>query len=79
MTVMEIEKKAKLITGRSGKPVEVILPFNIYKQLLELEMSMEIFKRKETQAGIKKAKEDIKSGRARAFRDVEAVIKWLDK
>lgn len=79
MTVTEIEKKVKLITGRGGKPVEVILPYNIYKQLLELEISMEIFTRKETQESIKRAKEDIKHGRVKAFTDVKDVIKWLDK
>lgn len=79
MTVTEIEKKAKLITGRDGRPLEVILPYNIYKQLLELERSMEIFKRRETQESIKRAKEDIKHGRIKAFSDVKDAIKWLDK
>ncbi|MDO9288453.1 MAG: hypothetical protein Q7T83_06640, partial [Thermodesulfovibrionales bacterium] len=58
MTVTEIEKKAKLITGKSGKPVKVILPYNIFKHLLELGRSMEIFSRRETQESIKRAKED---------------------
>lgn len=79
MTVTEIERKTKLITGRDGKPVEVILPYNIYKQLLELEMSMEVFNKKETQESIKRAKEDIKHGRVKAFSDVKDAIKWLDK
>lgn len=79
MTLTEIEEKAKFITNKTGKPVEVILPYNIYKRLLELEISMEIFKRKETQASIKRAKEDIKSGRVKTFDTVEDTIKWLDK
>ena len=79
MTLTEIEEKAKFITNKTGKPVEVILPYNIYKRLLELEISMEIFKRKETQASIKRAKEDIKSGRVKTFDAVEDTIKWLDK
>lgn len=79
MTVTAIEKKAKLITGRDGKPVEVILPYNIYKELLELERSMEIFRRKETQASIKRAKEDIRQGRVKNFSDVKDAVKWLDK
>ena len=48
MTVVDIAEKAKLITNRKGKPVEVILPYNIYKHLIELEASMEIFKREKT-------------------------------
>lgn len=79
MTISEIEKKAKLITDSGGKPVEVILPYGIYKHLLELEASMDIFKRKETQAGIRRAKEDIKAGRVKSFDDVEDVVKWLDR
>lgn len=79
MTLTEIEEKAKFITNKTGKPVEVILPYNIYKRLLELEISMEIFKRKETQTSIKRAKEDIKSGRVKTFDTVEDTIKWLDK
>ncbi len=79
MTVTEIEKRAKLITGRNGRPLEVILPYNIYKQLLELERSMEIFKRRETQESIKRAKEDIKHGRAKNFSDVKEAVRWLDR
>ncbi|WP_333653878.1 hypothetical protein [Dissulfurispira sp.] len=79
MTVAAIEKKAKLITGRDGRPVEVILPYGIYKELLELERSMEIFKRKETQESIKRAKEDARQGRVKTFCDVKAAVKWLDK
>ncbi|MBI5203971.1 MAG: hypothetical protein HZA11_03530 [Nitrospirae bacterium] len=79
MTVTEIEKRAKLITGKSGKPVEVILPYTIFKHLLELERSMEIFSRRETQESIKRAKEDIKHGRVKTFSDMTDAFKWLDK
>ena len=79
MTIAEIEKKTKLITGKDGKPLEVILPYNIYRQLLELERSMEIFNRRETQESIKRAKEDIKHGRVKTFSDVKDAVKWLDK
>lgn len=79
MTTVDVERKARFVTDRDGKPVEVILPYNVYKRLLELETSMEIYKRKETQKGIKKAKEDIKRGRFKAFNNAEDAIKWLDK
>ncbi|TAN44356.1 MAG: hypothetical protein EPN22_07680 [Nitrospirae bacterium] len=79
MTVAAIEKKAKLITGMDGKPVEVILPYNIYKELLELERGMEIFKRKETQESIRRAKEDISKGRVKTFGTAKDAAKWLDK
>lgn len=79
MTVAEIEKKAKLITGKSGKPVEVILPYNIFRHLLALEKSMEIFSRSETQKSIVRAKEDIKHGRVKTFSEIKAALKWLDE
>lgn len=79
MNIAEVAKKTRIVTDSDGKPVEVILPYNVYKKLLELEMSMEIFNRRETQKGIKKAKEDIKKGRFKTFSDVEDAIKWLDK
>lgn len=79
MTTVDVERKARFVTDRDGKPVEVILPYNVYKRLLELETSMEVYKRKETQKGIKKAKEDIKRGRFKAFNNAEDAIKWLDK
>jgi hypothetical protein len=79
MTLTEIEEKAKFITSKTGKLVEVILPYAIYKRLLELEISIEIFKKDETQASIKRAKEDIKSGRVKTFDTADDAIKWLDK
>jgi hypothetical protein len=79
MTIAEVTRKTRIVTNSNGKPIEVILPYNIYKRLLELEMSMEIFNRREVQKGIKKAKEDIRKGRFKTFSDVEDAIKWLDK
>ena len=79
MTIAQIEKKAKVVTGKDGRPVEVILPYNIYRQLLELEESVEIFKRKETQESIKRAKEDVRRGRSRTFGNVKGSVEWLDK
>lgn len=79
MTIAQIEKKAKLVTGKDGKPVEVILPYSIYKHLLELEESVQIFKRRETQESIKRAKEDVKRGRSKTFGNVKDAIEWLDK
>ena len=79
MTVKEIEKKAKLVTDKAGKPLEVILPYSVYEHFLELETSMEIFKHRKTQASIKRAKEDLKSGRAKSFVNVKDAVKWLDR
>jgi hypothetical protein len=79
MTTAEIQKKAKFVADSSGKPKEVILPYNIYKKLLALETSMEIFKQSNTQESIGRAKEDIKKGRVKNFDTAEDAIKWLEK
>ena len=79
MTTIEIQKKAKFVTDISGKPKEVILPYNVYKQLLALELSMEIFRQNDTQKNIGRAKEDIKKGRVKNFDNAEDAIKWLEK
>lgn len=79
MTIAQIEKKAKLVTGKDGRPVEVILPYQIYKHLLEIEESVEIFKSRETQESIKRAKEDIRHGRSRSFKNIKDATEWLDK
>lgn len=79
MTTAVIQEKVKLITDSKGKPVEVILPYRVYKHLLELETTMEIFSRDKTQASIKRAKEDIKEGRTKSFSDAKEAVKWLDE
>ena len=70
MTTIEIQKKAKFVTDISGKPKEVILPYNVYKKLLALKLSMEIFRQNDTQKSISRAKEDIKKGRVKSFDSV---------
>ena len=79
MTTTEIQKKAKFVTDISGKPKEVILPYNVYKKLLALELSMEIFRQNDTQKSISRAKEDIKKGRVKSFDSVEDAVEWLEK
>jgi len=79
MTITEIQKKAKFVTDSSGKPKEVILPYDVYKKLLALELSMEIFQQGDTQKSISRAKEDIKKGRAKTFNNAEDAIEWLEK
>lgn len=79
MTTAEIQKKAKFVADSSGKPKEVILPYTVYKKLLALETSMEIFKQGDTQKSIGRAKEDIQKGRVRTFGSAEDAVKWLEK
>ena len=55
------------------------MPYNVYKKLLALELSMEIFSQSDTQKSIKRAKEDIKKGEVKFFDSAEDAIEWLEK
>jgi hypothetical protein len=79
MTTTEIQKKAKFVTDLSEKPKEVMLPYNVYKKLFALELSMEIFRQSDTQKSISGAKEDIKKGRVKSFDSAEDAVGWLEK
>jgi len=52
---------------------------NVYKKLLALELSMEIFRQNDTRKSISRAKEDIKKGRVKSFDFVEDAVEWLGK
>jgi hypothetical protein len=74
-----IERKVKFITDAQGNPIEVILPYRLYKELLRLKLSQEIFARTETQEAIHKAKDDVRKGRVRKFTNVVEAVQWLDE
>lgn len=78
MKAQQIEKKAKFIHDAKGKPVEVVLPYRIYQDLMQLKISHEIYNRPETQEAIKQAKQDVKEGRTRRFHRWEDAMEWLD-
>jgi len=79
MNAQNIEKKAKFIQDAQGNPVEVILPYEIYQELMHLKISHEIYNRPETREAIKRARQDLKEGRVRRFRRLEEAVEWLDQ
>ena len=74
-----IQRKAKVFSSANGKPIEVMIPFNVFQELLELKMSMEVYKRRNVQKGIKQSKKEIQNGKARSFTDIDEAIEWLKK
>ena len=78
MQAIEIQKKVKTITNSKGVPVEVILPYKIYKELLELQNGIDIYQQKNTRESIRRAKEDIKQRKIKNFKDIDNAIEWLD-
>lgn len=79
MITVEIQKQTKFVTNSKGRPVEAILPINIYNELIELQNSIEIFQQEDTQAGIQRAKNDIDKGDTISFRSMNEAFEWLDK
>lgn len=78
-TQTAIERKVKFVTDAKGKPIEVILPYRLYQELMQLKLSQEIFEQPETQKAIQQAKEDVKKGQVRRFTNVAEALQWLDK
>ncbi len=57
----------------------MIIPYKIYQELLDLQMSFEIYQQANVQQSIKQAKQDIKTGRIRSFENMDEAIEWLNK
>jgi hypothetical protein len=79
MDALKIKEKTKFINDVNGKPVEVIIPYKVYQELLGLQMSFDIYRQENVQQSIKQAKQDIKNGRVRSFNNMEEAFEWLKK
>lgn len=77
MSTMEIERRAKYISDKRGKHLEVILPYKLYRELLELKTTMEIYEKEEVQKGIRKSKQQVREGKTKSFKTAEEAIHWL--
>ncbi|RLC49207.1 MAG: hypothetical protein DRH57_00470 [Candidatus Cloacimonadota bacterium] len=79
MNITEIQHKTKYIKDFQGKILEVILPYDIYNRLLELQISMEIFNQRDVQQSIQTAKKEVNNGEILRFSNMNEAIRWLDK
>lgn len=79
MQAHTILEKAKLVTDAKGKPIEVVLPYQAYRELVKLKIAQEIYERPETQEAISAAKRDITAGRVRRFKKLAEALRWLDE
>ena len=77
MGTAQIEKKVKYIRNAEGRNTEVILPYGLFKELLELKTSTEIYEQKEVQRSLRRARKDVVSGRTRSFHRADEAIEWL--
>ena len=79
MNVIEIQRQVKFINNSEGRPVEVILPYEVYQEPLRLQISMEIYHQNDTQESIQRAKNDIKEGKTISFKNIDRASEWLDR
>jgi hypothetical protein len=77
LTVTEIQKKTKVIHNRKGQSVEVILPYKVYQELLELKTSLEIYEQPELQESLQRAQQDLKAGRVKTAKSADEAMTWL--
>ena len=77
MKLSQVKKKAKFISNTKGKPVEVVLPYQVYQEYIDMKISLEFYESLETQESIRRAKEDLTAGRFKDYEYVEQLIKDL--
>ena len=79
MNTAEIQRRSKFIHNANGKTVEVILPYKIYQELLELTISLEIYQQEDVQQSIRQAKKDIEDGNWVCFKTMDEAFEWLNR
>lgn len=65
------------VRNAEGRNTEVILPYGLFKELLERKISMEIYEQKEVQRSLRRERKEIVPGRTRSFHDADEAIAWL--
>jgi len=79
MTVTEIQQRTKFVRTPKGKVSEVILPYHVYQELLELKASLEIYQQPEVQESLQRAKQDVEAGRVKTTQNADEAIAWLNQ
>jgi hypothetical protein len=79
MQAHAIVERSKLIRDAKGKPINAVLPYRAYRELVKLKISQEIYERPETQSAIRNARRDVAAGRVHRFKNLTEALRWLDK
>ena len=77
MKLSQLQKRVKFISDAKGKAVEVVLPYKVYQEYLDMKISFEFYQDPETQESIRRAKDDLAAGRFRDYENIEQLIKDL--
>jgi hypothetical protein len=70
-------KKVKFINDAKEKPIEVVLPYEAYREYMDMKISLEFYESLETQESIKRAKEALAIGKFKDYENAEQLIKDL--
>jgi len=62
-----------------GGRKEVVLPSAVYRDLLELKPTLEVYERSEVQQSLKRGRKDVAESRAKSFRKASEPIRWLKR
>lgn len=77
MSTVDIEKNIKIFNNSKGKPTEVLVPYSLFEELMELKTSMEIYKQEDVQNSLRRAKKDMKEGKTKSYTSISKALRWL--
>lgn len=77
MKISQLQKKVKFVSNAEGKLTEVVLPYVSYREYLDMKVSLELYESLDTQESIKKAREDLATGRFKDYEHIERLIQDL--
>jgi hypothetical protein len=79
MSTLEIQKRVRYVNDSRGKSTDVLIPYSLFQELLELKTTLEVYERQATRMSIKRAKRDVRNGKTKTFADATGAIEWLRK
>ncbi len=77
MSTAEIQEKVRYVSDKYGRNREVILPYKLFHELIELKETIEIYKQQDVQKNIKKSKRQVRNGKGKSFTEASKAIQWL--
>ncbi|MBI5217178.1 MAG: hypothetical protein HY960_15585 [Ignavibacteriae bacterium] len=79
MSTAEMQKRIKFVNDANGKKTDVIIPYTLFLEFLEMKISMEIYEQDDVQQSLKRAKKQIQDKKTKSFKNVEQAIQWLNQ
>jgi hypothetical protein len=71
-------RRVRVFHNRRGKPVEVLLPFDLFEEMRDAYVGRAIYNGAEVQKGLRQARHDIARGGVHTFKTLREMFAWLD-